>query len=206
MTGKIVFKDSPYSGGHEIKKFQWNARLAPQEGIYFDFHLETADYSEGYEETKDDDESESDWKAKIVWENYHNCTMSSNKWHDGGILVGTASNKLDFEAFDEFHLKADTLPLPDNFDNDEDFAFFIYLLGHDSCANHEINILKNHQNTFDIEWTGKIALTYVGDEEFRHEFSAKIQNVEFGGIHYYSEELSESDVKKLLEKYAINYG
>ena len=62
-------------------------------------------------------------------------------------------------------------------------SFHIYLLGHDSCADHEITFVKKHSiDTFDLEWKGKIALTYAGDDEFKYEFSAFIEKVTFEGF------------------------
>jgi hypothetical protein len=37
--------------------------------------------------------------------------------------------------------------------------------------------------SFDIEWSGKIALTYGGEEEFKHDFSAFIHGVTFDGFY-----------------------
>lgn len=195
---RIFFKDNPYPNGHKIKEFVWSGRFESETGIWFDFHLETEDYYAEDESFDEEIEPQSDWEAKIVWGNYHSCILSSTYWGDGGILVGSSENKLDFEELEGTKLIADKLPLPENWD-DDDFSFYIYLLGHDSCADHEIKFIKKHTlDTFDIEWKGKIALTYAGQTEFEYEFSAFIEKAQFKGI-----DVSKS-VNSNLDKYVVN--
>jgi len=62
----------------------------------------------------------------------------------------------------------------------DDLAFHIYLLGHDSVANHRITFQRiAGSDCFDIVWTGDIALTYAGDDDLDHRFEARIANVPF---------------------------
>jgi hypothetical protein len=111
-SGRIFFKDNPYPNGHEIKDFNWSGRLDSKRGLLFDFHLQTDNYYAEDASTDDEEvEPESDWKAKIVWGNYHRCTMSSTQWHYGGILIGTAEEKFDFENIESKTVRADVLPL-----------------------------------------------------------------------------------------------
>jgi hypothetical protein len=56
-------------------------------------------------------------------------------------------------------------------------VFHIHLLGHDSVAGHEVEFTRQDTGGHRIAWTGRIALTYVGDEEFRYGFRADIQDV-----------------------------
>ena len=151
------------------------------ENPWFDFHLETEKY---YEEDSFDDEDneEEDWKAKIVWSNYHKCTISSTEWDTGGFRLDTQNKKFSFSTLANQTFLIDTLPLKRNFDY-EDLAFKIYLLGHDSCAGHEISFTKQNNLAFHILWKGKIALTYSGEEEFNYEFIALIDSAEFDGFY-----------------------
>jgi len=41
---RIYFKDNPWPNGHSIKEFEWEARLEPDSGIWFDLHLKSEDY------------------------------------------------------------------------------------------------------------------------------------------------------------------
>ena len=181
QPNRIYFKGNPYPKGHKINKFVWSGRLDEDEQLWFDFHLETEDY-DAEDNTEDIEETASDWKAKSVWGNYHSCTISSTKCHLGGIKIQTLNGKFDFNNMQQKELTADTLPFEADFDID-DLAFHIYLLGHNSCANHRIKFSKNASDNFDIEWRGKIALTYSGEGEFKHDFTALIQDVIFDGFY-----------------------
>jgi len=199
---RIFFHDNPYPKGHRIKNFVWSAHLETdgdkEPGLYFDFHLKTEDY---YEEDDSDDpeefEPKSDWKAKIVWKNFHSCTLSSTKWHYGGIKVAGENSRINIQNLQNLTLQADTLPI-DMEDDYEDRAFHIYLLGHDACADHRITFVKkNDDNTYDIEWTGKIALAYIGNYDLDYEFSAYIESVKFDGVYLSDDEPLEFSLQKL---------
>jgi hypothetical protein len=181
-ANRIYFKDNPYPGGHRINKFVWSGRLDEAERLWFDFHLQTDDYYAEDDTEENDEEEESDWKAKTVWGNYHNCILSSTQWGKGGVLLPEGNEGFDLPGLQQLELTADLLPLDPDLD-DEDLAFHIYLLGHDSCADHRIRLSRNADATFRIEWTGRIALTYAGEEEFDHSFSALIENAVFDGFY-----------------------
>lgn len=187
-VSKIYFLDNPYPNGHKIDTFSWSGRIDENGFIWFDFHLKTENYyandDENSEEEEEEDETLSDWGSKIVWGNYHACTLSSNYWSEQrGIRINKLGEKLDFDTIVKHELFTSDLPSEQHFD-DADLAFSIYLLGHDSCADHRIRFSKTGNNQYDITWTGKIALTYSGDDEFSHEFKAEIFNAEFEGFHY----------------------
>jgi len=203
---RIFFRGNPWKEGHKIKEFQWIARLEPDQGIFMDFHLKSDDYyAEKDFEIDDDEEFTSDWEAHVAWSNYHSCTMSSNNWHLGGILWATAQQATDFNLQGK-SLYADPLPIDLEKGDYEDLAFHIYLLGHDTCADHRIHFLrKKDDGSFDIKWTGKIALTYVGNTNFEHEFEAKIFSAKFEGIEV-PKEMSNADVEKYMKAYLSNPG
>jgi len=68
-------------------------------GIWFDLHLSTADYNaEDPDVDEDNGEPKSDWQAKSVWNNYHNCTLSLTCWDGIGVKVGTEAQTLDFSS------------------------------------------------------------------------------------------------------------
>jgi hypothetical protein len=201
-ANRIYFIDNPYPEGHKIIKFVWSGRIDEDEAIWFDFHLETDDYyaddDSAEEEDSDEDDGTSDWNAKIVWTNYHSCTMSSTDLGEEskGIKVSHHSRKFNFEDCIKNELNVDKLPLLST--DYEDLAFSIYLLGHDSCANHSIIIQQNGQH-YDIDWTGKIALTYAGEDDFDYDFVANIQGAQFEGF-YYPESWSLEKAKTIFQK------
>lgn len=181
---RIYFLGNPYPNGHTIKEFIWSGRINEDESFWFDFHLITDKYNaEDTDNTEDENDKKSDWESKIVWGNYQKCTISSTFWGDYGIKINKTSEKALFNDFIKEDLLADTFPLDDDFDYDE-IAFGIYLLGHDTCANHRIKITPTSHNKFDIEWTGKIALTYSGYDDFDYDFILNLQNADFDGFHY----------------------
>jgi hypothetical protein len=184
-VSKIYFLNNPYPSGHKIVTFNWSGRIDEDGFIWFDFHLKTEDYYANDDPDGDEeDEDVSDWDSKGVWGNYHTCTLSSTYWgEERGIRINNPDEKLDFDAVVKNALFSNDLPSEQDFD-DDDLAFNIYLLGHDSCADHEIRFLKTDNNQYDITWTGKIALTYAGDVEFSHDFKAEIFSAEFEGFHY----------------------
>lgn len=201
-TNRIFFYDNPYPLGHTLKEFVWSARLDPERGLLFDFHLVTDSYYAEDDSNDDNEDLKSDWQSKTVWENYHNCILSSTEWHYGGIVIGTPENKFDFSKLNSATLTSDLLPLPEGFDF-QDLAFHVYLLGHDSCSNNKITLNRNPDNTFEISWTGKIARTYYGDYEFKHDFEVNISNVKFDGI-YFRYGLSVEENLKILESCTVD--
>ena len=202
---RIFFKGNPYPNGHKIEEFTWNARLQKDKGLIFDFHLKTENYyAEDFSELDNEEKEISDWNSKIVWGNYHNCTMSSTYWSGNGIIVGTKENKLYFNKLIGKTLTADPLPQANETDN-EDLAFNIYLLGHDDCANHKITFYKKFdKSTFAIDWSGNIALSYAGDYEYKYFFKATIEKVKFEGISF-DRELTRLENEKLLKMYLADF-
>jgi hypothetical protein len=175
---RIYFKNNPWPEGHPIKEFVWSARV--QDGyVWFDFHLETERYY-AEREIEDDDDVEyiSDWVAPIVWYNFHACTLSTNNWHEGGFKV-CALEDYTPEFLNGLELMVDT-DVEETEDDWESLAFHIYLLGHDSAAKHKIKFERiGDTDLFNIYWSGKIALAYVGDYEYKYDFVTFIPGVKF---------------------------
>ncbi|MEQ5391677.1 hypothetical protein ABN236_06295 [Proteus sp. fly-1013] len=197
----ITFIDSAYPKPHNIEEFVWSGRLDKHGQLWFDLHLRSASYylSEGKDYPDDIDEDELDdeeeytslvdWQSRIVWDNYHRCTLSSTFWSDEkGILLSTGEVPFDFDNFITHQFNVDTAPQI-NHSEDEDepteiSAFSIYLLGHDECKNHQIHFQRQQNNTYHINWSGKIALTYGGFDEFIHQFIARLENISFDGFYF----------------------
>lgn len=173
MRNRITFHGNPWPEGHPIKEFKWLA--SGRDGqVWFDFHLQTDDYES--ERPIDDDGTEypSDWEAPIVWSNFHACTLSSNNWHDGGFAVGQLGT-VSLESLNSMEVSVGS-PAPDDI---EDNAFHVYLLGHDATAHHRIKFSRiPGTDRFNIHWSGKLALAYVGDYEYRYGFEAEIFDVQ----------------------------
>jgi len=179
---RIYFENNPWPEGHPIKAFDWSAKV--KDGyVWFDFHLESADYySERDIEDDEDTEYGSDWAAPIVWGNYHSCTLSTNYWHEGGFKVCKASDYSP-EFLDGYEVLVDMHP--ERIQEWDDLAFHIYLLGHDAAACHKIKFNRDQlSGKFSIIWHGRIAQAYIGDYEFRHDFNANISDLDMPQIEH----------------------
>ncbi|MFS1524466.1 hypothetical protein ACL7TT_10185 [Microbulbifer sp. 2304DJ12-6] len=171
---RIYFENNPWPEGHPIEVFEWAATVKNGE-VWFDFNLDSdAYYSERDIEDDEGVEYESDWEAPIVWGNYHACTL------EGGFKVCKAS-EYNPDFLDGYEVLVDMHP--DNIEEGDEPAFRIYLLGHDAAACHKIKFLRNPENgKFSIIWHGRIALAYIGDYEFRHNFNAKLTDLDMPQI------------------------
>lgn len=173
---RIYFKDNPWPEGHRIKDFAWQAKIVNGD-VWFHFHLETENYYAERDLEEDlENEPESDWSSSGSWSNYHRCILSSTYWDSLGFKFGQPS---DFSAskLDGATLHIDLLPagMNVNMADDEQRAFHIYLLGHDTAVDHHVTFTRiGETDLFNIVWHGKIALTYVGDTEPKHSFKAEI--------------------------------
>lgn len=203
-VNRIYFTDSPYPNGHGIKEFKWSGRIDEDGQLWFDFHLVSEDYDVDDHHLSSVDEEEeavSNWHSKVVWDNYQACTLSSTYWGDNqGILLDTTNAPFRFQELIDNGLVADTLPLQDEDDYDN-LAFSVYVLGHDSCAGHRF-VFSKTTDGMDLEWSGKIALTYAGEDEFNHDFKIVVQNVIFDGFHYPKEWSQEEALEAFSSKIA----
>ena len=177
--GRIHFSGNPWPEGHAIRDFAWTARLV--EGrVWFDLHLVTQNY---YAERDIEDETDGediddapDWEAPGVWGNFHACTLSSTHWGgDGGFPV------CDIAEFTPAWLDGrcfEVDPVAGEIDDVEALAFHLYLLGHDSAVDHRITFTRiGDSDRFDIAWSGRIALTYIGHYHPEYRFEARIRDV-----------------------------
>jgi hypothetical protein len=175
MEGTIWFPGNPWPDGHRVEQFDWTGRLDDLGRLWFDLTLRTADYDEAGAADDEEPEDLPDWEAPIVWNNYHRCTMSSAFWEDAtGLLAATPERPFRLADPEPQRLTADPLPIEDL---DAEPAFHVYLLGHDSVADHTITFTADGDGAHRVDWTGRIALTYAGDDTFRHAFRAEIRGV-----------------------------
>jgi hypothetical protein len=201
---KIYFHGNPYPKGHNIIKCIWQGRIDEDETLWFDFHVETDKYT-AEDNTEDTEDIADNWQAKAVWGNYNSGKLSSTFWEeeDKGIVIKEANEGLfDINTYLQQPIVVDALPLEDDMDI-EDLAFDIFLLGHDSCADHNIVFTKNG-NAYDITWTGKIALSYAGDYDFKYNFTLLIEAVSFGGFHY-PQAWSQEKATQLFKKHLAGF-
>jgi hypothetical protein len=196
-SGRIFFPGNPWPKGHPIKAAEWTAQLCV-DGLRLHFHVKSYDYD--HEDDRDDEELDDDWKARGAWGNYHACTLSSTFWGHRGILVAKPGKPFDLEKLEGKTLRADRVvgdKLPDAYERDE-LAFGLYLLGHDTACDHRIRFVKRRgPSTYDIEWRGRIALTYIGRSKPEYSFRLVLPKLRLGGIDV-DKELDTKAAKALL--------
>jgi hypothetical protein len=203
-SSRIVFPDNPWPNGHAVEEFEFDFALT-EGALYLHLHLKSAKYyaedPSYFDEDAEEEEAESSWTSKPVWGNYHNCTISSSKWGMSGLQIATPGSPFLFALLANTSFTSDPEPV----DLDDDRNFGLYLLGHDTAAAHEISVTGNvAMGAFDIDWQGKIALTYAGDEDFDYLFHARIAAVRFGGIR--AGDLTEVAATELLATLVTDAG
>jgi hypothetical protein len=204
MNGRITFPGNPWPSGHAIEKFEWTGRFDDERRLWFDFHLESEVYDKAGVPAFD---GEGDWKAVIVWNNYSQCVLSSTFWRGGlaafdgehtGVLAGRAPQS--FAELTRRTFVADEVRPGERHSEDRHHSFGIYLLGHDGVADHRIDIDRSaRKGTYDIRWTGRIALVYAGSDQLLYSFAADIREAEFGGIEVPTG-LSDAQAREFLSQ------
>ncbi|MEC4053495.1 hypothetical protein VSP10_11935 [Myroides odoratimimus] len=210
----ITFIDSAYPKPHLLEEFVWAGRLDESGKLWFDLHLKSKYYylSEGEEYIEDEEEdfdddaeytSMSEWQYRIVWDNYHQCTLSSTYWSDeGGLLLSDGTTPFSFDLLDNREFVLNPLPLADDMLESE-LAFGIYLLGHDLSANHTISFTPLANKHYAIQWSGVVALAYGGFYDYIHEFKADITESKFDGF-YFPTTWTLEEAKKRFEQVLSN--
>jgi hypothetical protein len=193
VEGRIFFPGNPWPNGHRIISCDLVASINPLRGLYTEdapykgpaltlaIELKTAEYDE--EDPTDRDGIGADnWSSKISWNNYGSCWIGeSGTSNTPGFVVSDGVTPFSFHE-EEYRFTVDPLPIDWNaFVATQ--AFGTYLLGHDDVADHDIHLHSRQPNgTYTLDWTGRIALTYAGDDEFTYQFQAHVTGVRFREI------------------------
>jgi hypothetical protein len=193
IEGRIYFPGNPWPGGHRVVSCTFNASVHPNVGGYapsyanpgpglmLELELTTANYDED-DPSDRDGAGETDWSSKIVWNNYGSCRLGpSQSSQVSGIRVSDGSTPFVFDL-EEYRFSVD--PLPIDWDHFHDtVGFGVYLLGHDTVADHDIHLhSRQSDGSYTLDWTGRIALTYAGHTEFEHTFKAHVTGVRFESL------------------------
>ncbi len=184
VQGRIFFPGNPWPNGHRVASFRWGAILHPRRGLALEFELTSADYYDDDgthivpRDREDEELAKSDWQSKIAWNNFHACTIGpSMSSLTPGIAVSDGRAPFDFDR-PAYAFTADPLPV-DMATFFETNAFGIYLLGHDAVADHRIAMKRSADGSYAVDWTGRIALAYVGEHDFKYSFNARVAGVRF---------------------------
>lgn len=195
-TNRIFFPGNPWPQGHAIISMLWDAYYKPGAGFWFNFYLMSADYWADDKISREDvDEDLPDWESVSAWSNYGSCVIDGWGYGGTGFVAFGPGERFDFDAlaFKRFHVD----PSPKEVLMDPSFR--IYLQGHDDVADHHIRFgARQPDNHFSLEWSGKIALTYSGnDDTFCHEFHARFDRLSLGKVYLPAN--SEQEAREFLQ-------
>jgi hypothetical protein len=206
VKGRIYFPGNPWPEGHALEQLLWGARLDSERGLLFDLHLTSAAYYAERNAVVVDDAA-GDFQSAGVWSNYHACTLSSSYWHEGGWVVGDDDAPLVFAELAERTFVVDDPASPGfALDDLEDRAFHIYLLGHDDVVDHRIRFAPDATTgLWTLDWRGRIALAYVGDDDHRHSFRVEATGLGFAGFRL-GPDMSESEARSLVQRWCRDPG
>jgi hypothetical protein len=193
MDGRIWFEGNPWPGGHAVREAIFAGHLS-EGGVGLLLELATVDYEDEYPETFADEAFETggaldatDWESPIVWGNFHACILSNLRWGvdarklpqlvgrgDPGGQVLTRSHRFEVDPLE---------PEPEAGFDVDDNVFHIYLLGHDAVRGHRIDITPSAAaGCHEVEWTGRIALAYIGETRYEHRFRCRLRDLPFAGF------------------------
>ncbi|MEL6753022.1 MAG: hypothetical protein AAFO57_03260 [Pseudomonadota bacterium] len=196
-SGRIWFPGNPWPDGHALKEVELWGILSGENhpwaepGLHLHLCVRSQDYdaemSEAERDAAYDGESEeidqgidrSSWQSYIVWGNYHACRIETNV----GPRLGSNGEPFDLAWLDGKHFALDPIDPDAEFIDFDSQAFHCYILGHDAVAGHDLRFkASGAPGHFDINWTGKVALAYGGDEVYRYDFRAEARHVPFQGF------------------------
>jgi hypothetical protein len=199
---RIRFPGNPWPKGHGIKRAVWTGALSA-EGLRFHLHVESDDYDKE-DDREDDDIVDDSWRSRDVWGNYHSCQLSSTKWGHPGFLVATPGQPIDLDKLAGCTFRVDPVDgdeLPDELDDDG--AFAIYLLGHDSVCDHRIRfVTRRGPDTYDLDWRARIALTYGGSTALDYRLEATVPRLKLARIEL-AEALDPKAARALLPEVVV---
>lgn len=199
IDNHILFPGNPWPNGHAIKDFRWSAELRKGARIWCHLHLKSEAYgASDLDQDEPASENTSNWQSKNVWNNYGSCTLSSTQWDHSGFVVGTPEEPFDLDSMSGYTFEVDSMP----FNVEDQPSFGIYCQGHDTVAGHQISFLKDDAG-WAIDWSARIALTYLGGQEFDHRLIARKTGVHFDGIAL-SHELAPEDAVEVLSQCVMN--
>lgn len=196
-SGRIWFPGNPWPDGHAIKTaelwgiFAGEGRDWAQPGLHLHLRIESEDYDAEMDEAARDAAYEeedheidrgidrSSWKSHIVWGNYHRCSIETN----AGPRLGGDGALFDLNWLAGRQFELDPIDPNAPFIDFDSHAFHCYIQGHDAVAGHDLTFHASATpHHFDIDWTGRVALSYGGDDVYRYDFRAQLRGVLFQGF------------------------
>lgn len=168
-SGRIRFPGNPWPAGHNLRIIEMTVRGDEEGNLRLHFNLESDEYdAEGPGAAPRADTGP--WGQAAEWIKHKNMIMSSLRWDNAGFRLPSPRHSFDESKLDGMTLEADAAKSVKLDAAAESLAVGIYLLGQDLCAGHRVKLTRTALNEFDLHWTGSVALTWLGDKDFDHEF------------------------------------
>ncbi|NNG19052.1 hypothetical protein HJ590_05575 [Naumannella sp. ID2617S] len=163
-TGRLTFSDSPWPDGHPLDLIELTVRGGSDGELRLHLHAETVPYDA--EPPREDAATDSEWQRPGAWVNYGSAIISSIKWDNAGIELPIAAETFTESMLDGLELSADPVKRIKLDGVAEELAFGCFVLGQGLCGDHTIKLSRVAPNTFDLRWTGALAATFIGEEDF----------------------------------------
>ncbi|OYO14249.1 hypothetical protein CGZ94_06355 [Enemella evansiae] len=178
--GRITFADSPWPGGHALDRIELTVRGDDEGALRLHLHAETQDYdaeNPGVQPVAGD--GATPWQQPEVWQRYTSAILSSTKWGNAGVKLPVAADKFRETMLDQLELTADPTSKVSLDEAAEELAFGCYVLGQDLSGDHRIRFTRVGSYTYDLTWTGQIAATFIGEQDFSagHRFELVAEGV-----------------------------
>lgn len=178
--GRITFADSPWPAGHALDGIELTVRGDDEGALRLHLQAETQAYdaeTPGVQPVAGD--AAPPWQRPEIWLRYTSAILSSTKWDNAGIKLPVAADRFRETMLDQLELTADPSSKISLDRAAEELAFGCYVLGQDLCGDHRIKLARVGSYTYDLTWTGKIAATFIGEEDFSgdHRFELVAEGV-----------------------------
>lgn len=165
--GRITFADNPWPAGHALERIELTVRGDEEGALRLHLQAETQDYDAESPGALPSDAAEAGpWQQPEVWRRYTSAIISSVKWGNAGLKLPVAPDKFRETMLDGLELSADPVSKISLDQPAEELAFGCYVLGQDLCGDHRLRLTRVGSYTYDLHWTGRVAATFVGEEDF----------------------------------------
>lgn len=175
-TGRIVFADSPWPEGHPIERFRLTLRGDEQGNLRLHVHVMSAPY-ESAGSPVGAPAGSSPWNRPETWLDAQYAILSSLHWGNRGFKLPSKTSTFEEHKLDGMVLTADPVKQV-SLDNPlEDLAVGAWVLGNGVVGDHRISLTRVRPYVFDVNWTGSLRNSFLGEENFGHRFEVNAESV-----------------------------
>lgn len=169
-SGHIVFDASPWPEGHALEQF----RLTVQGDEKGNVRLHVHAISEPYDRSGDPQGAPagaSPWQRPETWLDAGRCVLSSLHWDNRGFALPTPNKSFTDDKLDGIVLTADPVKSISLKNPVEDLAVGAWVLNNGLAGDHRLKLTRIRPYVFDVEWSGLIRNSFLGEPDFGHGFT-----------------------------------